>query len=111
MELTTKQRNDFSANLYNIRVDDVVHLVYRTVNSNVEGVTRRPHVVSWYLLHGRWPGRLKKTCSVPRCVTHYEEIRKVNEPLTDKSWGAGRAYAEKYNVSPTYISRLRKKDD
>lgn len=106
--MTPEQTSEFASRLKNVEVDGIKHFVYPSVNANIAGVYRRPHVLYWYLDNVRWPGRLKKTCSVPRCVEHYEEIRKVTEPLEDDSWGAGRAYAEKFGVSESYVSRLRR---
>lgn len=109
MELTNEQIEKFVSRLKNMVVDSENHTVYPTVNTNIEGVGRRPHVVLWYLTTGRWPGRLRKTCPVDRCILHYEEVSKIKEPLTDTSWGSGRAYAERYGVSPSYVSQRRAK--
>ena len=89
-------------------VDGVTHTLYPSVNANIEGVSRRPHVIYWFLDAGRWPGRLKKSCDVYNCISHYNEIRTRVGPLDDTSWGSGRAYSEKYGVSQSYISRVRR---
>lgn len=109
MELTNEQSEKFSHRLKNIMVDGQAHMIYPTVNTNIEGVGRRPHVVFWMLNNPGEPGRLRKTCPVDRCILHYEQVSKIKEPLTDTSWGSGRAYAERYGVSPSYVSRKRRR--
>lgn len=77
--------------------------------------TYRAYKFYWYVMHGVWPGSLKKTCDVDNCVKHYKEQGFVLTPADVEAIKEAPAYhgvvtalAEKYGVSKARISKIRK---
>lgn len=64
----------FFSRLNSVNVDGVMHWVWRAGGPHgygtfgLNGTLRYAHRVAFFLVRGRWPGRLKKVCTVKSCV-------------------------------------------